>query len=140
MLYPAELRARMTTAIVYHAQRKLAASFVVTVAVLPGCRKTGMAPRETETASVWASPDGKCFLNVPQHCPANATCNPPPPPEIDCPASMRDAAAPPAITRRPAGQEDWVRVKPAVYGYAGSCQYTTESFCAPPGKPHACTT
>lgn len=121
--------------------KKLAASFVVTIAVLPGCKKTSDGEPEVEsTASIYAAPDGRCTYNVPEHCPKGAFCNPPPPPEIDCPADKRDAAAPVPPSRRPPGKEDWVRVKQHLNAWGGQCHYDAEKFCSPPGKPYACMT
>ncbi len=129
---------------VHRTRRKLAASFVVTVAVLPSCKKTsgpddGTRPVGIESAGVWARPDGRCFLSVPQHCPRGVACNPPPPEEVDCTPEHRDAAAPPPVARRPKGKEDWVRVKPHFWASRGACSYVPERFCAPPGKPFECT-
>jgi hypothetical protein len=121
---------------------KLAASFVVTVAALPACKKTSIVdgePTGVEATSIGAW-DGKCTLNVPVHCPKGATCNPPAPDEIDCPPAYRDAAAPAPISRRPPGKESWVRVKPRLWAYDGRCWMVGERFCAPPPRPLECTT
>ncbi len=130
----------------HHTQKKrLAASFVVTLTSLPACdapKKTSVAsnpPVAVEPAHITAS-DGRCFLEVPTHCPTGH-CNPPPPPEVDCPANMRDAAAPAPPARRPRGKEDWLRVKPsvAIDSDTARCSYGAETFCAPPGKSPECT-
>jgi hypothetical protein len=121
---------------VYHGRKKLAASFVVTVAVMPGCRKTSGAE---DSAYVFVNADGRCALSVSVHCPKGASCNPPEPPAVDCPPDKRDAAAPAPPTRRPPGKEDWLRVKPRAYAWQGHCSYSPEYFCAPPGKKHQCT-
>ncbi len=129
-------------------RRALAASFVVTVAALPsaGCKKTsvgdGTSGSGTETANVYRdSYSGACHYTTPEHCPKNATCNPPPPREVDCPPNLRDAAVdPPAITRRPPGKEDWLRMQGSIWSAdATSCMVNHETFCAPPGKPISCT-
>src|SRR5690606_19320466 len=74
-------------------------------------------------------------------CPKGASCNPPPPMQVDCPPDMRDAGDPPAVTRRPPGKEDWLRVTPRLWSTTTgtTCNYQPEYFCAPPGKPYECT-
>jgi len=111
---------------------------------VPACKKQPVGESgERDSVSVWANPQGKCFMSVPQHCPKGASCNPPPPPEVDCPPALRDASAPAAITRRPAGKSDWLRVLPRLSLNRGrqgaTCTYVPEYFCAPEGKKVECT-
>jgi hypothetical protein len=128
-------------------RRVLAASFVVTVAAAPSiaaCKKTpltdGDPPAGNESAYVNRREDGKCYMSVPEHCPKGASCNPPPPQQVDCPANMRDAGDAPGVARRPAGKEDWIRIPGGLsYMAPGKCSYMAERFCAPPGKPYTCT-
>jgi hypothetical protein len=125
-----------------HRAKTLAASFVV-ISVLPGCRKTmGHDPdpesARDRSASVFRADNGNCELIVPMSCPKGASCNPPPPDIIDCPANKRDAGEPAGPTRRPPGKEDWLRVKPQLW-VGAQCEYVGERFCAPPGKPFECT-
>jgi hypothetical protein len=127
-------------------RRVLAASFVVTVAAAPsvaGCKKTPLTdpdPPGNDSAYVNRREDGHCYLSVPEHCPKGASCNPPPPQQVDCPANMRDAGDAPTVSRRPAGKDDWIRIPGALsYLSPTKCVYLAERFCAPPGKPYACT-
>ncbi len=127
----------------------LAASFVVTFAAhgAAGCKKqpveSGDPPEpprpRVSSASISPSPFGDCHLYENPSCPPNVTCNPPPPIVIDCPPDMRDAAEP-AVTRRPPGKEDWLRVKPRLWvSNQTTCMFEADYFCAPPGKPWECT-
>ncbi len=123
-------------------KRELAASFVVTVAMLPACKKTTVTdpepPDRMRSISV-SDVFGRCTLNVPMSCPKGASCNPPPPEEVDCPPGKGDANAPPGVARRPRGKEDWIRVKPHASAWGGKCGYSGERFVAPPGKPYETT-
>jgi hypothetical protein len=123
-------------------KRKLAASFVVTVAVMPACKKTTIndpePPEGVKSVSI-NDYSGKCTLSIPMSCPKGASCNPPPPEEVDCPPGKGDASAPPGVSRRPPGKEDWIRVKPHVNAWSGKCGWSGERFVAPPGKPMAST-
>jgi hypothetical protein len=123
-------------------KRKLAASFVVTIAVMPACKKTTITdpepPEGTQSVSI-NDFNGKCTLYVPMSCPKGASCNPPPPEEVDCPPGKGDASAPPGVARRPLGKEDWIRVKPRANAWSGRCSWSGERFVAPPGKPMAST-
>jgi hypothetical protein len=125
-------------------KRALAASFVVTVAAMPAaaCKKTSDGENEgPDTARVYRDYSGiGCRYSVPEHCPKNATCNPPPPREVDCPPDLRDAGDPPAVTRRPAGKQDWLRMPSTIWLNEPECTVNPETFCAPAGKPIACTT
>lgn len=116
----------------------LAASFVVTVA---GCGKQSSRPEAPRTTHVSRGTfsNGACALFVPVSCPENATCNPPPPLEVDCPKEMRDAGEPEPPARRPPGKEDWIRVRPHVGVFGGVCSLSGEYFCSPHGKPYECT-
>ncbi len=128
-------------------KKKLAASFVVTIAAIPaattGCKKQplvdpdGIGNSGPDTVSVYRSGEG-CRMHVPEHCPKGASCNPPPPTEIDCPASHRDAGEVDPAPKRPPGKEDWLRATPHLYAARSGCGYTAPYFCAPPGKPHEC--
>lgn len=121
---------------------QLAASFVVTVSALAGCRKQTVDndPVVHEKESAYVSRYGdRCTMGTPQHCPKGASCNPPPPEEIDCPPNLRDAGEPaPTATARPAGKEDWLRLKPHLWASRYGAGYTPERFCAPPPKPFEC--
>jgi hypothetical protein len=61
--------------------------------------------------------------------------------EVDCPKNLLrpEEAAP--ISRRPAGKEAWLRVRPWVYFDAAKneCAYKPEWFCSPPGSYAQCT-
>ena len=121
---------------------KLAASFVVTVSAMTGCRKQTIDndPVSHGQESVYVGRYGDhCTMGVPEHCPKGASCNPPPPPEIDCPASLRDAGEPEGPTARPPGKEDWLRVKPRLWASQNGCSFQPEYFCAPPPKAYECT-
>lgn len=124
-------------------KRKLAASFVMTVsavASLEGCRKTTVEPEDPRYVghSVYRNGD-HCFMNTPSSCPKGALCNPPAPPEIDCPSSYRDAGEPEPRPERPPGKEGWLRVQPHLYASSSGCSYEPERFCSPPGKRVECT-
>ncbi len=122
----------------------LAASFVVVLAA-PACKKTPLGtgdpdpPQGPDHAYVHRQPNGECTMGVSPHCPKGVSCNPPAPEPIDCPPEQRDASDAPAVTRRPPGKADWLRVKPRLWGWNGKCSYTPERFCAPTSKPHECT-
>lgn len=128
-------------------KRKLAASFVMTISALPaaasleGCKKTPVDPPETPTKdshSVYRNGD-HCLMHTPEHCPKGASCNPPAPPEIDCPPSHRDAGEPDPRPERPPGKEGWLRVQPHLHAGSYGCTYQAERFCSPPGTPVECT-
>src|SRR5688500_591877 len=93
-------------------RRALQASFVVTVARAPACKPSttgGTSGGDVGTWHVQRRGEG-CFLYQSTSCPENATCNPPPPMEVDCPPSAEGDAgtstskAPPS----PPGKEGWV--------------------------------
>ncbi|MBS2013681.1 MAG: hypothetical protein JST00_12380 [Deltaproteobacteria bacterium] len=120
--------------------KKLAAAFVVTVAAT-GCKKQPVVEPEGTSgegsASIFRN-GNVCRMAVPVHCPRGATCNPPPPLEIDCPPDHRDAGEPDPSPARPPGKEGWIRVRPHLWAYKGSCSYNAPYFCAPQGKPFKC--
>lgn len=110
----------------------LAASFVVTVSAAAGCKKTS-----SQNISIARDSDGKCRMHMAVSCPPNATCNPPPPMVIDCPANLARPDDPTPITRRPPGKETWLRRPPRIWVSEGKCTYAAEYFCAPPGDKAA---
>ncbi len=129
----------------------LATSFVITVSAggAAGCRKQPVDQPEQEdrgdVISVHRSDrDGVCLRNISVRCPKGLSCNPPEPLRVDCPPDLRDASAdPPAVTRRPPGKEDWLRVTPQLWFVSEKegCSYIPEYFCAPPKTNSAeCTT
>lgn len=129
---------------------QLTASFVVTVSALPalaglgGCRKQTVEneplSRERGTASVWRNGD-RCSMMPPSGpCPKGVSCNPPPPTDIDCPPSHRDAGEPAPTEVRPPGKEGWLRTLPHLWVSQYGCSYSAEAYCAPPPKPFARTT
>lgn len=137
---------------------KLAASFVLTAAALPavaglaGCRKQTVDEGDARTKTgdrgalkrqpAYVNRQGdRCTMSVNIACPPDVSCNPPAPIEIDCPPEpdagpAADAGRAPA---RPAGKEDWLRVRPHLWASRHGCGYSPEYFCAPPPKPHECT-
>lgn len=133
---------------------KLAASFVLTAAALPaaaglgGCRKQTVGEGDGPTANDRSQPahvsrvGDRCTMMVPTGgCPKGVSCNPPPPIDIDCPPEpdagpSADAGPAPA---RPAGKEDWLRVRPHLWASRYGCGYSPAYFCAAPPKPHECT-
>ena len=120
---------------------KLAASFVVTVAAV-ACRKETIESPETPRGDdhSYVSRNGdRCTMSLPEHCPKGASCNPPPPTEIDCPPTHRDAGEPAPPSARPPGKEDWLRVRPACWASQYGCSYVAEHYCAPPTKKAECT-
>ena len=68
--------------------RRLTTSFVITLAALPACASgnAGPGPEEPNPSSkqIEHRPDGTCWEVVHASCPENATCNPPPPAQVDC--------------------------------------------------------
>lgn len=120
--------------------KQLAAAFVVTVAAT-GCKKQGFDPDGgsggEDHASVSRNGD-VCRMHVPQHCTKGAFCNPPDPPEIDCPAENRDASEADPSPARPAGKSAWLRVKPHLWVGQYGCSYSTAYFCTPPAERHHC--
>lgn len=127
----------------------MATSFVVTFSAgATACRKQPVDPPEPsddgETISVYRAPsDGACYRKLSVRCPKGVSCNPPAPLEVDCPPELRDASADsPAVTRRPPGKEDWLRVTPQLWFVSEKegCSYQPEYFCAPPkSKNSACS-
>src|SRR5262245_27097892 len=61
--------------------------------------------------------------------------------EVDCPKNLLRPGEAPPISRRPAGKESWVRVRPWLYFEAGKneCTYKPEWFCSPPGAYAQCS-
>jgi hypothetical protein len=106
----------------FPARAALAASFIVTLPM--GCKRQPEGPG----ASVYKSDRG-CMYSVETHCPEGASCNPPPPAEIDCPPELEPAAKPAGPTR--AG---WVRVKERFSCYQAGCHFQSDYFCPHPGK------
>ena len=128
----------------------MATSFVITISAggVAGCRKQPVTPPEPEetgeSTSVYRAPtDDTCYRSVSERCPKGVMCNPPAPLLVDCPPDLRDASAdPPAVTRRPPGKEDWLRVTPQLWFVSEKegCSYMPEYFCAPPtSKSAECT-
>jgi hypothetical protein len=128
-----------------HRPLRLTASFVVTVSAAtaaatatPACKKTTIeSPPDESRVTLSRRENGVCQIYRSMSCPKGATCNPPPPQEVDCPPDMRDAGDPPAVTRRPAGKEGWLRVPSRLWVGNDGCTFNYEQFCAPPGKPNA---
>jgi hypothetical protein len=131
-----------------HRRRKaLATSFVITIGtaaagtVAEGCKKQGVDGHESNRTSLRRqSNDGECYLDQHISCPKNVSCNPPPPMRVDCPPELRDAGDPPAVTRRPPGKEQWLRVPAELWFLGKECQYRPEYFCPMPPASGACTT
>ena len=127
----------------------MTASFVVTVSALSalagleGCHKQTVdnqpASRERGTASVWRNGD-RCSMMPPSDpCPKGVSCNPPPPTEIECPPTHRDAGEPAPTAVRPPGKEGWLRKLPHLWVSPHGCSYTSETYCAAPPKAFECT-
>lgn len=118
-------------------QRQLAVSFVVTVAAtMPGCKETRerLDPggnRKVNNGSILTGGSTGCRYFQSVSCPENATCNPPPPREIFCPADKKlGGPSPSSAIPIPAG---WVRFKPQVYVHglkqAPKCSFSTDGKC-----------
>lgn len=122
------------------ARAKLAASFVVMVA--GACTKSGAPPepRPESTASIVSLPDGSCRWHQSMSCPENATCNPPPPRELDCPPDKRpeNSRVLPEHDRRPPGKEGWLRFHESFWVGNTTCSYTSDQLCPPIGQTGTC--
>ena len=68
--------------------RRFTASIVITIAALPACESASSekGPEQPPGGSsrIDHRPDGTCWETPRANCPANATCNPPPPWQVDC--------------------------------------------------------
>jgi hypothetical protein len=126
------------------ARAKLAASFVAVVASAGagGCTKTsGQAePRPESQSSIVVQPDGTCRLYQSMSCPENATCNPPPARELDCPPDQRSANSRvlPEHDQRPPGKEGWLRFRESFWVGNATCSYTSDQLCPPLGGSGTC--
>ncbi len=60
---------------------RFAASVVVTLAAVPACEQR---QPERPTSQVVHRSDGSCWKTYSDNCPEGASCNPPPPEEVDC--------------------------------------------------------
>jgi hypothetical protein len=105
----------------------LAASFVATVATVPGC-KSSSGGSGGDKASL-SQRGHECFYSVHVDCPPDATCNPPPPIPIECPPEMSDGAAPRGPVR--AGS---VRVREQLWAFQGKCTFASDYFCPHPAQ------
>ena len=124
------------------AARALQASLVVTVALAPACKPGATGGTSGDPSSddgvyhVSRRPDGTCTLYQSMSCPKNATCNPPPPMEVDCPepapgeatvdAGIASKTKPPPT---PPGKQGWVHVRPHVWVSAPNCHYQPGRWC-----------
>ena len=70
-------------------RRWFAAPLVVTLAGPAACSSSGGQRRSPIDDFAYVSRDGSaCIYHVDMACPPNATCNPPPPQAVECPAGM----------------------------------------------------
>ncbi|HMR74021.1 MAG TPA: hypothetical protein PKD61_02885 [Polyangiaceae bacterium] len=87
--------------------QRWAASFVVTLAAIPACTR---GTRGT-TSEVVRRSDGSCWRTYSTPCPEGASCNPPPPVEVDC--ATGEKLPPPAPARGSSSSAAGQDVKPA---------------------------
>jgi hypothetical protein len=61
--------------------------------------------------------------------------------EADCPAELLDAGEAPSTAKRPAGKEDWIRLKSKlVYEpIHNGCSFDPEQFCTPADRKGECS-
>ncbi len=135
--------------------RVLSASFVVTLAGATACKTPhgggggASGPSDTSSKAFISKFEGDtCHYMLPEHCPPDVSCNPPPPMEADCPPDMRGDAegldAPsyqrdPAVDDfRPANRQGWVRIKRQFTGNSSGCFYTSDRYCPAPDGQGAC--
>lgn len=138
------------------AGQMLSASFVVTLVGATGCKATqggsgasGPTDNTPSKPSIFKGGDGSgCRYALPEHCPPDVSCNPPPPMYADCPPEMRGDAGeiPPAsFTRdtetddfRPANRAGWIRIKRDFWGSQSGCYYTADRYCPGPDQAGSC--
>jgi hypothetical protein len=104
---------------------------VVTITALPACRERGggHVGAAQRAASVRVDPAGRIYMQG-HSCDEAATCNPPPPLAIDCPAEDR-LAEPTRDDYRPANRVGWLRVKESVAIVTGGCYFNSDHYCPP---------
>ncbi len=111
--------------------RRLAASFVVTVAVVD-CRAPQRVDTTASPPSVARGTDGVCRY----HPTGSSGGNPPPVYDVECPPELGG----PSNDARPKGREGWLRERPWLqleYG-ADHCRMYGEGFCPAPPRDEPC--
>lgn len=111
------------------AGRRFAAPFVVTLAVVPACAPSapgaGTGGPPSGGPQVEHRGDGTCWQHFDASCPPDATCNPPPPRQVDCatgePLPVRPVPEPEIGTgSSPSGDAGTTTVVPQAQPDAGS--------------------
>lgn len=134
----------------------LSASFVVTLIGASGCKATqtggsgatGPTDEVPRKPSIFKSEGEGCRYMLPEHCPPDVSCNPPPPMYADCPPEMRgDGGEPPAPSYardteiddfRPANRAGWIRIRREFWGSQSGCYYTADRYCPGPDQKGNC--
>jgi hypothetical protein len=81
-----------------------------------------------------------CFLQQLFDCPRTVReCYPAPELEIDCPSELLDGGPAQGPSMRPAGREQWYRVKPRLAAHDVGCYFSEPRYCAPVSAPPECT-